>query len=176
VTAIGQVAKGQQKVTPVMPDGTRGELSPAKGRKHDSPASTQRRTSLEVEFCSELHGSRVGFNVRDLSKGTPALANGIRLSIWARRQAPTRVRKSQVLVIESVEDLPAELEVTALGKPELLEERRIQVPETRGAGARQSLARIAKSPVSIVVRNRVCPEGLIASKRRFESSGDQTIG
>jgi hypothetical protein len=38
------------------------------------------------------------------------------------------------------------------------------------------LARIAKSPVSIVVRNRVCPEGLIASKRRFESSGDQTIG
>ena len=74
-------------------------------------------------------------------------------------------------MVESVEDFPAELKISALTQMEVLRECTIQVPEAWRTNAWKSRPRSSKLVSPVVVRVVVRPEGLVASKRRFEGCG-----
>ena len=75
-----------------------------------------------VEFHSELHGARVRLYVGDLSKLAAKLVDLIHRSIRQGWQAPVQIRNSQVLVVKGVIYLPANIEITGIGKVEILAE------------------------------------------------------
>ena len=54
-------------------------------------------------------------------------------TVGQRRQTEICIRESEILMIQSIEELPPELEVSLLVQVELLGERRIDVPESRRA-------------------------------------------
>src|SRR5215813_13762253 len=73
---------------------------------------------LPIELQRELHGARIGLYVGNAAECTACLADRVSFALRARRQAVARVRQPQVLMIQRVEHLPAELDVALLGQVE----------------------------------------------------------
>ena len=71
---------------------------------------------LKEELHCELHGAWVRLNIGDPAELAPKDVNGIRASIRVGRQAPGIIRDPQVLMVQRVEDVPAELEIFAFRK------------------------------------------------------------
>src|SRR5215475_2174151 len=71
-------------------------------------------------------------------------------------------------MVESVEDLPAELKISALAQMEVLGERAIQVPEAWRTNAWKSRSGGRELVSTVIVRVVVRPEALVASERRPE--------
>ena len=65
------------------------------------------------------------------------------------RQTPVGIWNPQVLVVENVENFPTKLEVPALGKLQVLGEREVSVPVSRGASGGGPKAGGAEGPVDI---------------------------
>src|SRR5262245_35981687 len=124
--------------------------------------------SSPIEFQSELHGPGISLNVCDSSELATNLADHICLAIGTGRQAVDCVRKSQILVVESIKDFPAKLEIFALLQMEVFSQSRIQVPEARRTNSRQIETCCPKAPGTLV--GGVIVSIWVASKRGFESS------
>src|SRR5215471_8056966 len=60
---------------------------------------------LPIELQRELHGARIGLNIRNAPECAASLTDRVGFAIWARRQAVVGVRQPQVLVVERVEHL-----------------------------------------------------------------------
>jgi len=72
------------------------------------------RNLLEVELQSELHGTGIGLHVSDLAELATELVNQVGGPIRIRRQTPLRVGYPEILVVESVVNIPPETEVANL--------------------------------------------------------------
>src|SRR5438093_13404772 len=83
--------------------------------------------------------------------------DSIDAAVWVGRQAPVRVRQPQALVVQGVIKLPPELEIAALGPMEVLGEREVGIPESRGAATGWPQPRRAELPPGI--------EGVVIERR-----------
>jgi len=81
-----------------------------------------RRGDSPVELKGKLHRSRVGLDIRDASKGATRLVNGVGASTWCRWQAPVRIGKARILMIEGVKQLPAKLQILGFREMKILPE------------------------------------------------------
>src|SRR5262245_8070169 len=70
---------------------------------------------LPIELQRKLHRARIGLYVGNTAERAAGLADRIGFTVRPRGQAVARVRQPQVLMIQRVEHLPAELEVALLG-------------------------------------------------------------
>ena len=77
---------------------------------------------LPVKLQSELHGPWVGLDIGNSAEVAASPADAIGFSVWSWRQAPASIRKSEVLMVKSVEDFPAEFEILTLRNGKLLEQ------------------------------------------------------
>ena len=98
---------------------------------------------LPVELQSEFHRARIGLNIRNAPEITRILVDGVcRLvtsdGVYNRGQTPVGVRKARVLMVQSIECLPTELEVPVFADVELLRQGGIRIPKARGAEICQS--------------------------------------
>src|SRR5438445_7535000 len=96
-------------------------------------APTRSHYASKEKLQRELHGSRIGLDICDPSELTAVLVHLIRGAVGVRRQAIIAVRESEVLMVEGVEQLPAELEIPPLGKMKLFGQSCVDVPEARRA-------------------------------------------
>src|SRR2546422_7119387 len=80
-------------------------------------------------------------------------------------QTPATIRKSKVLMVQSVEGLPAELEVPAFGDVKLFGQSRIHVPKAWRAKISESGTHSGHLPVSRVSNRR---GARVHSERRLE--------
>src|SRR5574337_1725935 len=110
-------------------------------------------TALPEELQSKFHRPRVSLDVGDASELASRLVYPISYVTRQWRQAPTRVRISQVLMVKGVKHLPTELQVPVLGDVELLDQRRIHVPEAWVARCRsEEHTSELQSPLNLVCR------------------------
>src|SRR5437867_12425187 len=84
----------------------------------------------EKELQRKLHGTRIGLNVRDASELAAILMHGIRCAVGQWRQAEVRIRKAEILMVQSVKQFPSELEILLFRNVELFGQRGVDTPES----------------------------------------------
>src|SRR5690242_19675611 len=72
-------------------------------------------------------------------------------------------------MVQNVEHIPSELEVSALRKMEVFIQRRIQIPKAGGMEIRQQRTRFCKDPGTRIRGSVIGPEALVAPEDGFKS-------
>ena len=97
------------------------------------------------------------------------LIDQIGASVRQSGKAEVRVGRSEILMVQGIEHLPAQFKVLLLRQMELLGKRRVQVVKSGGPEIGQPRASGSELPRPRVVGTVIGPEGLIPSKSGLEA-------
>src|SRR5579862_4234104 len=79
-------------------------------------------------------------------------------------------------MVQRIKGFPSKLKILTLGNPEILGQRRIQVPETGRAHVRKHGTHVSELPFSRIGRVGVGPEALVRAEGRLKSGGVNPVG
>src|ERR1051326_5284672 len=104
------------------------------------PAGCLNDRPSELELERKLKRPRIRLHVGDSAELASEPVHRVRAAAGIGRQAPTRIRQRQVLMIEDIEGIYSKLEELRFRDAELLVQACVRAPERRPAGVGQQVS------------------------------------
>ena len=134
-------------------------------------ASTASRATLPLpmELHCELHVAWIVLYVMNLAKTATRLMDQIHRAVCKWRQAKAGIGRCQILMVQSVQQIPPKVKVFSLGYVKLLLQGRIQIPKTRSPDLRKDGPSRSVVVSAVGVRVVIGPEVVgVRAKRRLK--------